>query len=166
MQVPSLASLSGLWIWHCHGCSIGRRSGSDLVLLWLWRRLAAVTLIKPLAGKLQYASGAAVKTNKKKKQKHLVKLYTFFFLSFCLFRAAPSANGGSQAREPVGATAARLHHSHSNTGSLTHWSRPGIEPATSWFVVGFVSTAPGQALQIVHFKYVHFVVFVYTSTRL
>ena len=29
-----------------------------------------------------------------------------------------------------------------NTESLTHWVRPRIEPATSWFLVGFVSTAP------------------------
>ena len=31
---------------------------------------------------------------------------------------------------------------HGNAGSLTHSARPGIEPATSWFLVGFVSTAP------------------------
>ena len=26
-----------------------------------------------------------------------------------------------------------------NTGSLTHWARPGTKPATSWFLVGFVN---------------------------
>ena len=40
---------------------------------------------------------------------------SFFF--FCLFRATPTANGGSQARGQIGATAAGLGHSHSNTGS-------------------------------------------------
>ena len=36
-----------------------------------------------------------------------------------------------------------LHHSsRQHTGSLTHWLRPGIKPATSWFLVGFVSAAP------------------------
>ena len=30
---------------------------------------------------------------------------------------------------------------HGNTGSLTHWLRPGIKPITSWFLVGFVSAA-------------------------
>ena len=35
---------------------------------------------------------------------------------------------------------------HSNTQSLTHWARPGIEPATSWFLVGFVSAAPWREL--------------------
>ena len=69
-----------------------------------------------------------------------------FFLPFCLFRAAPVAYGGSQARGPVGAAAAGLHHSHSNAGSLTHGARLGIEPATSWFLVRFVSTAPWQEL--------------------
>ena len=38
----------------------------------------------------------------------------FFFL---LFRATPTAHGGSQPRDLIGATAASLHHSHSNTGS-------------------------------------------------
>ena len=36
---------------------------------------------------------------------------------FLLFRAAPVAYGSSQARGRIGATAAGLHHSHSNAGS-------------------------------------------------
>ena len=39
MQLQSLASLSGLRIWHCHNASIGHRCGSDLMLLWLWHSL-------------------------------------------------------------------------------------------------------------------------------
>ena len=31
---------------------------------------------------------------------------------------------------------------HGNTGSLTHWMRPGIEPEVSWVLVGFVSDGP------------------------
>ena len=31
---------------------------------------------------------------------------------------------------------------HSNAGSPTHWARPGIEPASSWILVGFISTVP------------------------
>ena len=58
----------------------------------------------------------------------------------------------------MGAIAAVLHHSHSNvrselhlwlnttthgyTGSLTHWARPGIEPASSWILVGFITAEP------------------------
>ena len=41
----------------------------------------------------------------------------FFFCLFAFSRAAPVAHGGSQARGPIGATAAGLHLSHSNTGS-------------------------------------------------
>ena len=60
---------------------------------------------------------------------------------------------------PIRATAASLHYSYSNVGyepplcetyttahgnarSLTHWARLGIEPATLWLLVGFVSAAP------------------------
>ena len=41
-------------------------------------------------------------------------------LSVWLFRAVPAAYGGSQARRPIGAVAASLHHSHSNAGSEPH----------------------------------------------
>ena len=39
-----------------------------------------------------------------------------------------------------------LGHSHSNAGSLTHWMRPGIERASSWMLVWFVSTGPRREL--------------------
>ena len=38
-------------------CGIGHRHGSDLVLLWLWHRLAAAALIGPLAWEPPYAVG-------------------------------------------------------------------------------------------------------------
>ena len=73
-----------------------------------------------------------------------------------LSRAAPVAYGGSQAKGLIGATAIGLCHSHHNARSksplqpsccyLTHWARPGIEPVTSWFPVGFISTVPQQEL--------------------
>ena len=43
-----------------------------------------------------------------------------FFLAFCFFRATHAAYGGSQNRDPIGAVAASLHHSHSTTGSELH----------------------------------------------
>ena len=53
-------------------CGIGHRCGSDLVLLWLWCRVAAAALIQPPAQELPYAKDAALKrrkqTNKNKKQ--------------------------------------------------------------------------------------------------
>ena len=56
----------------------------------------------------------------------------FFFFLFFLFRAAPAAYGSSHVRGQIRAEAAGLHHSQSNTRSLTHWARPGIEPTSSW----------------------------------
>jgi len=92
-------------------------------------------------------------------------VFCFFVCLFCflLFSAIPEAYGGSQARGliVIGATAASHRHSHSqiqassvtyttahgNTRSLTHWARPGIKPATSWFLVRFISAMPRQELQ-------------------
>ena len=61
--------------------------------------------------------------------------FFFFFFFFCLFRAAYTAYGGSQARGPIGAVAAGLYQSHSNTGSgcdcnLYHssWQRQILNP--------------------------------------
>ena len=49
--------------------------------------------------------------------------YYIFFSVFSLFRAAPVAYGGSQAKGPNGTAAASLHHSHSNARS-----KPGLQP--------------------------------------
>ena len=35
---------------------------------------------------------------------------------------------------------------HDNAGFLTHWERPGIEPVSSWLLVGFMSAEPQQQL--------------------
>ena len=63
------------------------------------------------------------------------------------FRATPTAYGSSQARGKNRTAAASLNYSHSNqiwamsatyttahgnVKSLTHWTGPGIEPASSW----------------------------------
>ena len=44
-------------------------------------------------------------------------LFVFLFVCLLLFRDALEAYGGSQVRGPIGATAASLRHSHSNTES-------------------------------------------------
>ena len=36
---------------------------------------------------------------------------------------------------------------HGNVGALTHQARPGIEPTSSWILVGFVSAEPRRELQ-------------------
>ena len=48
---------------------VGRRYGSDPVLLWLWCRLAATALIQCLAWELPHAMSMALKRQKKKKKK-------------------------------------------------------------------------------------------------
>ena len=51
-------------------CGVGRRCSSDLMLLWLWCRPAAVAPIGSLAWEPPYAStGAALKRQKVKKKK-------------------------------------------------------------------------------------------------
>ena len=47
----------------------------------------------------------------------------FFSFLFFFFRAAPAAYGSSQARGPIGATVAGLHHSRSNARS-----KPCLQP--------------------------------------
>ena len=64
-----LASLSGLRIGIAVSCGVGRRCSSDLVMLWLWCRLAAAAPNCPLAWEPPYAASAALKTKKKKKKK-------------------------------------------------------------------------------------------------
>ena len=163
------------------------------MLLWLWCRLVAVASIWPLAWKLPYAASVAPQKPKKLKKKivfiscdyallisqassslcsrsftptsQYVYLFIFFvfFFFFNLFRTAPLAYGGSQAKGLTGPVAAGLCHCHSkcqiwatsmtyttahgNTRSLTRWAKPGIEPTTSWFPVRFISAAPWRELQ-------------------
>ena len=65
-------------------CGAVHRRGSDPVLLWLWHRMEAVALIRPLAREPPYAMGAVLKskkqkqkqTNKKKNRKKLESVIT------------------------------------------------------------------------------------------
>ena len=64
-------------------CGVGRRCGSDPVLLWLWHRLVAIAQISPLAWELPYAAGVALgktkRQKKKKKERNSLDLnYTIF----------------------------------------------------------------------------------------
>ena len=54
-------------------CGVGDGCSSDLVLLWLWHRLAAVAQIQPLAWKPPYAGGCGPEKQKKKKKKEKEK---------------------------------------------------------------------------------------------
>ena len=82
-----------------------------------------------------------------------------------LSMATTAAHGGSQARGPIRlqllayaaatATAHRIPAASATyttaqgyTGSLIHWARPGIEPTSSWILVGFVSAEPQRELPL------------------
>ena len=110
---------SGLGIWCC--CEL-RCTAADPMLLWLWRRLAAVALMKPPSWEPPYAKGAALKkkknadfslTESETVNMGLINPFFFFFL-----RAAPAAYGSSQGQS--GAAAASLGLSHSSARSEPH----------------------------------------------
>ena len=64
-------------------CGVGHRHSSDLVLLWLWHRPAAVAPIRPLAWEPPYAAGVALKRQKKKRHKiNCFSVLGFFFFRF------------------------------------------------------------------------------------
>ena len=55
-------------------CGVGHRRGSDLALLWLWCRPAAIAPNRSLAWEPPYAKGAGPKRTKDKKTKQKVVL--------------------------------------------------------------------------------------------
>ena len=50
-------------------CGVGCRQASDLMLLWLWRRLVATAPIPPLAWEPPYAEGVALNSNNNNNKK-------------------------------------------------------------------------------------------------
>ena len=50
-------------------CDVGCRHGSDPMWLWLWRRLAAVALIRSLAWELPCEAPTAIKSKKRKRKR-------------------------------------------------------------------------------------------------
>ena len=69
LWVRSLVLLSGLRIRLCRELWCKSKSGSDLVLLWLWCSPVATALIGPLAWEPPYAVGTALKRTKGKRKK-------------------------------------------------------------------------------------------------
>ena len=53
----------------------------------------------------------------------------------------------------IQATSSTYTSAHSNTRFLTYWAEPGIEPASSWILVGFITTEPQWEFLQVHFLY-------------
>ena len=148
MQVRSLASLSRLRIQHYH--KLQCRLQMQLIPTVTVAQAVAAAPIWPLPGNFHMLRYSCKKEKERKKEtlkalgSDIAIIFPTFF--FCLFRATPAAYGVSQVRGLIGAVATGLCHSHSNTRSLTHWVKPRSEPATSWFLVGFVSTEPRREL--------------------
>ena len=66
---PGLAQWVKNWAFAV-SCGAGHRHGLDPTLLWLWRRLAAVAPIKPLAWEPPCATGVALKSKNIKSKKN------------------------------------------------------------------------------------------------
>ena len=90
-------------------CGVGSRFNLDPALLWPWHRPVATVPLGHLPWEPAYSKSVALFRNLFSQPK------TFLF-----FRAALAAHGGSQARGPIGTTAAGLHHSPSSSGSQLH----------------------------------------------
>ena len=67
-------------------CGVSRRCSSDLALLWLWCRLAAIALIPPLAWEPPYALGASLKRQKlinklpRHQNSHILKSWRYLYI--------------------------------------------------------------------------------------
>ena len=76
-SIPGLAQ----WVKDPMSCGVGHRGSSDLALLWLWYKLAAVAPIGPPAWEPPHAMGVAQKSKKRKKKKEKLCQNLFSWLS-------------------------------------------------------------------------------------
>ena len=117
------ALCSAFKFWKFNFCRILRESSN-----WLFTLFSKPVEVTPEA-KMQAYSWAVFKISFRFVSRvgfslALQKKKFFFFL---LFRATLAAYGGSQSRNLIGAIAAGLHHSHSNSGSEPClWPSPQI----------------------------------------
>ena len=86
---------------------------------------------------------------------HFFSFYISFLVLHHQHMEVPRVGVKSELQLPAYATARatrdlscifNLHHGNA-AGSPTHWARPGIEPASSWLLVGFVTAQPWQELR-------------------
>ena len=91
MWIQFLALLSGSGSGVAISCGVGGRCGSDPTFLWLWCRQAVLALIRLLAWELPYATGAALKSKKKKK---VTRKITTSFKTLLLSQRNPSHFAG------------------------------------------------------------------------
>ena len=147
-------------------CGVGCSRSSDLALLWLsGRPVATSDSTLSLGASICFRSGPRKGKKTKNKQKKPPKqknkppknhcILTAIILKmkkvisasialfyFLLFRVAPwhvevpKLGAESELELPAYAT------DHRNTGSLTHWAKPGNEFMSSWIPVWFVTPEP------------------------
>ena len=88
-----------------------------------------------------YSSLGRVRQAAKRIKMHFLFLFLPFFFFFFVFLPflgpLPWHMGGFQARGQI--RVATYTTAHGSARSLTYWARAGIEPSTSWFLVGFVN---------------------------
>ena len=68
--------------------------------------------------------------------------FSFFFGRRCSCQPMPQP-------QQLGVQAASVAYT-SNSGSLTHWVRPGIKPICSWILLGFITAELWWELQYLH----------------
>ena len=116
-------------------CGVGCRHSLNLALLWLWHKLAAVALIRPLAWDPPWYCRCGPKKKKRKKEekrKKKAKLFLFFLTSLFKKILWPHSQHMEVpcARDWIWATAATYTGAAATPDPLTHctgWD--GIEPA-------------------------------------
>ena len=153
-----------------HFCSFSILSPVTTSLLQVARLLFCATSNFPLlewesfpffSPNLKNSAGLKIKLRKRQ----INKKKTFFFFS-CLFLGSHmwhmevprrgvemelSRQSTPQVQQHQSqASAATCTIAHGNTRSLTHWAKPGIEPASSWILVGFITAEPWWKLPEKH----------------
>ena len=140
MRVWSLALLNGLRIWHCHEWWCG----SDLVLLWLWYRLTAITPNGPLSWEPPYAIGVALKRERERERER-------YAVNYYEKNSEVSDTSVPSLRPPSGCKTAGWSREHSrkplSTGAL-HFQRGPPSPSPLLCVLSFSSIGSCVTVQL------------------
>ena len=132
-------------------CDVGRRSGLDPTLLWLWCRPAATALIRPLTWEPPYAEGAALKkakrqkTNKQTKTKKQISInfnLNYFPWSLLWLSGVRTQLVSLRMRVRSLASLSRLGIQYSVTVSCGVGNGCGLDPTLLWLWHRLEAAAP------------------------
>ena len=117
-------------------CSTGRRHGSYMTLLWLWRRPVATAPIRPLAWEPPYAAGAAQEIAKKRKKKYIETNHNenTTIQEFPLWLSGlntPLVSMRMQVQSLVSLTGLRIQHCRELWFRSLTWPRSGVAMAVA-----------------------------------